>query len=400
MSLAWWAVAAGLAVPGYAFVGYPALLYLLSRLRGRRVSRARPAALPSVSVSLPVHNGEALIRGALEALLASDYPADRMQVLVISDASTDGTDRIVGEYRSRGVELHRLPERSGKTAAENAGKPLLRGEIVVNTDVSVRVHPAAIRLMVAAFADPGVGVAGAWEQSTRPHGTHAGESGYVGYEMWLRAVETQVAGMVGAAGCLYAIRAELHQGDFPVELSRDFASALIAREHGFRAVSVPEAICYVPVTAGLRREYRRKVRTFLRGMQTLVHKRALMNPFRYGLFAWMLVSHKLCRWLVPLALGLAAFGFGVAAVRDQAWTLVLAALGIALAVMAVAWVWPRGRPMPRLLAAPAYAVASNVAIVHAWLKMLHGDRNPVWEPTLRSESGPAPAGDSSRVRGR
>src|SRR5437879_13251472 len=108
-------------------------------------------------------------------------------------------------------------------------------------------------------------------------------------------------GIVGASGCLYAIRAGLHREFVPENLSRDFAAALIARRHGLRAVSVPEAVCFVPRGASLRQEYRRKVRTMARGLRTLWALRALLNPLRYGLFAWMLWSHKLCRWLVPWA---------------------------------------------------------------------------------------------------
>src|SRR5207245_7881979 len=104
---------------------------------------------------------------------------------------------------------------------------------------------------------------------------------------------------VRASVCRYQIRSELHMGRVPEDLSRDFAAALTAREHGRRAVSVPAALCLVPRGASLRQEYRRKVRTITRGLATLTHKRALLNPLRYGVFAWMLFSHKVCRWLVP-----------------------------------------------------------------------------------------------------
>lgn len=383
MTAAWWIVAAGLALPVYAYLLYPVLLSLLAALRSQRAVTQGPRDAPTISVSLPVYNGEATIRHALEALLTADYPEGKIQIVVVSDASTDRTDEIVREYAGRGVELLRLPRRGGKTAAENAAKRQLRGEIVVNTDACVLVHSAALKLLVARFEDSQVGVAGAREIPLRQDGIQAGESGYVDYEMWLRDQETRVSGMVGAAGCLYAIRAELHQGDFPAELSRDFASALIAREHGLRAVSVRDAVCYVPVTAGLQREYRRKVRTFLRGMQTLAYKARLLNPLRYGLFAWMLLSHKLCRWLVPVALALAVAALAASIVSTDGPIWVLGVVGIAPAAMVVGWFWPPDRPMPRPLAVLAYAVASNVAVLHAWLKVIRGDRNPTWEPTLR-----------------
>src|SRR5690606_27846349 len=126
-------------------------------------------------------------------------------------------------------------------------------------------------------------------------------SGYVGYEMWIRDLETRVAGIIGSSGCYYAIRPELHRLPLPEALSRDFSSALHAREHGYRAVSVPQATCAVPRGTSLKKEYRRKVRTITRGMQTLWYKRHLLDPVRYGSFAWMLWSHKICRWMLPWA---------------------------------------------------------------------------------------------------
>src|SRR5690606_39198192 len=113
-----------------------------------------------------------------------------------------------------------------------------------------------------------------------------GESGYVGYEMRVRALETRLGSIVGASGSFFAMRREIHEPDFPEQLSRDFASALMAVERGFRAVSVEEAICLVPRTRSLRTEFRRKARTMARGLETLWYKRHLMNPLKHGAFAW------------------------------------------------------------------------------------------------------------------
>jgi len=326
-----------------------------------------------------------VIAGTLERILGLDYPADLRQVLVVSDASTDGTDEIVAGFADRGVELLRVPRRQGKTAAENAARRCLTGEIIINTDASVRIDPAAVKHLVAAFRDPSVGVASARDVSVTnlEQQANAGEQAYVGYEMWIRDVETAVYGIVGASGCLYAIRSELHMGRVPEDLSRDFAAALTAREHGRRAVSVPAALCFVPRGASLRQEYRRKVRTITRGLATLTHKRALLNPLRYGVFAWMLFSHKVCRWLVPGA-GLLFLGALLALAPHAVWAQVLlASLAVVGMLAAIAWMRPEGEPMPRLLALPAYVAAGNVAVLHAWLRLLAGRPAPVWEPTRR-----------------
>jgi cellulose synthase/poly-beta-1,6-N-acetylglucosamine synthase-like glycosyltransferase len=275
--------------------------------------------------------------------------------------------------------------RSGKTAAENAAASRLRGEIVINTDATIRIPPHALKPLVRVFQDPTIGVASGRDVSVGrvEQEANRGESGYVGYEMWLRSLETRVGSIVGASGCFYAIRRSLVNSTFPAALSRDFASPLRAREFGYRTVSVDEAVCFVPRTTSLRAEFRRKIRTMARGLETLWHTRSLMNPRRYGAFAWMLVSHKLCRWLVHLALPLALIGLALLAPESVvAQVLLIVALLIAVAgTFALAASETRRLPLP--LAIAGFLVAVNVAALAAWWKAAKGERNPIWEPTRR-----------------
>ncbi len=376
---------------GYAYVGYPLLLMVLADWRRTAASRRvdRLPEWPAISITVPVYNEATNMAAKLEALLGLEYPADRRQILVVSDASNDGTDDIAARFADRGVELLRLPQRRGKTAAENAARHVLRGEIVVNTDASVRIHPQALQALVAAFADPSVGVASCRDVSvarTEASG-NLGETGYVGYEMWVRRLETRVYGLVGVSGCLYAIRKPLHMDLVPEALSRDFAAALVAREHGLRTVAVDEAMCYVPRTSSTRQEYRRKVRTMTRGLETLWYKRSLLNPLRYGVFAWMLFSHKLCRWLAPWALAAVAAGVAVLAVRQPWARWVLAAQGVLIGLGVAGWVWPPQSDPPRLLSLAAYGVVGTLAALRAWANGLRGELEPVWEPTRREPVG-------------
>jgi cellulose synthase/poly-beta-1,6-N-acetylglucosamine synthase-like glycosyltransferase len=370
----------------YAYAVYPAILWLLAR--ERTPQPAATSGQPLVSIVIPAYNEEAQIRGAIEALLAQDYPADRRQILILSDASTDRTDEIVGEYADGGVELLRMPVRGGKTAAENASVALLRGEIVINSDSSIRLHPAAVRRLVEAMADPQVGVASSRDVSvTRDlSSANAAEAGYVGYEMRVRALETRTGGIVGASGSGYAIRATLHRVPVRDDLSRDFSAALTARTHGYTAVSVDEALCLVPRTTSLRAEYKRKVRTIARGMETLLHNRHLLDPSRYGLFAWKLMSHKVCRWLVPVSVIPAAIGLSLLAVVHT-WAAVLFGLGLLGALVAAGGaLWPVSRPMPRAISLVSFAAAANVAVVHAIYRVIHGHEDHLWEPTRRTSS--------------
>jgi hypothetical protein len=369
---------AALALVTYTIVGYPLLLLLLAPRR-RTPRPGAPPRWPSISVTLSTHNGAAEIGPTLEALLADPYPGPR-QILVVSDGSTDDTVQLVARFAARGVALLALPARVGKTEAENQALDRLTGEIIVNTDATVLIRPGAIVALVQALADPEVGIASSRDLSVdRGQRHNREEQGYVGYEMWLRDLETAMGGIVGASGSLYAIRAGLHRRRLPGHLSRDFSAVLHARERGFRAISVPEAVCSIPRGAGGRQEYRRKVRTMARGLATLGAHRRLLDPFRYGRFAWMLWSHKVLRWAIPPVVGAALAG-AVLPGSSTPWIqgVILAGAGVA----ALGWWWPRGTP-PRVVALPAAAAGAIVAGIVAWWVALTGGAQAVWEPTRR-----------------
>lgn len=380
--LAWVLIALPFALAAYAYALYPALLRVLALGRPAPASPADPASWPFISITVPAYNEERAIRATIENLLACDYPADRREILVVSDASTDGTDAIVREYADRGVSLLRLPQRGGKTAAENAAGAAVHADIVINTDASVRIKHDSLKPLVRMFADATVGVASGRDLSVGDVAAEssAGESGYVGYEMGLRALETRVGSIIGASGCFYAFRRSVYDTQFPDALSRDFASVLIAREQGYRSVSVDAAVCYVPRTVSLEAEFRRKIRTMARGLATLWYKRALLNPLRYGAFSFMLASHKLARWLVYLALPFSAVGLILLATTGPIGTVTLAAsiVGVALGVLGMRW-----SGAPRIVRTAGFAFASALAGVLAWRDALARKRRPIWEPTRR-----------------
>lgn len=380
--LALLAISAGITLYAYAF--YPLLLWGVSRARRRTpLISTEPTTWPSVSITLPAYNAQDTLRPVLDALVRTDYPRERRQILVVSDGSTDGTDALVRDYAMQGVELLRIEGRLGKTEVENRAFDALRGEIIVNTDSSVTIEPDAIKKLVAALADPAVGVASGRDISVASVGAvgHASEAAYVGYEMWIRDLETAAGGIIGSSGCLYAIRAPLHRRVLPGRLSRDFSSALWARLNGARAVSVRGAVCFVPRAANVRVEYRRKIRTMSRGIQTLFYHGALLNPFRYGSFAWFLWSHKLIRWLVPFALATGAAA--LVALSGTHWWAALGSVGLAGGLL-LAFVGWNAASAPRLASTAAYFVSGTVAGIIAWKRALFEDGAPVWEPTPRA----------------
>jgi cellulose synthase/poly-beta-1,6-N-acetylglucosamine synthase-like glycosyltransferase len=384
-ALAWWA---------YAYAGYPLALAILVRVRRRMSPATTPRDWPQITICIAAHNEAASIADTIERTLALDYPADRRHILVISDGSTDDTDGIVGRYASRGVELLCIEKRGGKTAGENQAIGRLRGSIIVNTDATVFVDQFAIKPLVRAFDDPDVGVASGRDISVAPRAPSGrvertrSESAYVGYEMWVRSLETRVGGIVGASGCLYAARAVVQRTHLPGGVARDFAAPLIARDLGLRAVSVNEAVCRVPRSTDLAREFQRKRRTITRGIATLARFRHLLNPRRTGLFAWKLASHKVVRWLAPVWAMAAGAALVAMAFRLGLAVPVTVALGVVALVTIIGSRGGSGR-LSRACASVAFGVVGNLAVVSAWISFLRGVNPPVWEPTRRT-TGPAP----------
>jgi cellulose synthase/poly-beta-1,6-N-acetylglucosamine synthase-like glycosyltransferase len=377
-----------LAFFAYAYVGYPILLWLVGKVRRYRVVTSDPAEWPSITITVPAFNAVDKLGRTLDHLLATDYPAEKRQIVVLSDASTDGTDEMVKEvYGPKGVEVYRAPKRGGKTELENASMTVARGDIVINVDATILIPRDSIKPLIRAFGDPTVGVASGRDVSVGAEAQEANgsESGYVGYEMSVRRLETRAGRIVGASGCFYGFRRQV-QAILPGELSWDFARPLFARELGYRAVSVEEAICLVPRTPALKTEFNRKVRTMARGLQTLWYKRALLNPVRYGAFAWMLFSHKLARWLVMPTIPFAVLGLALVSASQPLAQIAL--LGVVLGGLAglVGLQWSASKRVPRLFALAGFALGAVVAGISAWREFFRGQNLAVWAPTPRPEA--------------
>jgi Glycosyl transferase family 2 len=369
----------------YAYVVYPALVWCVAAVRPRNGLPAdRSDEWPTVTITVPVYNAVGSVAATLERLLAVDYPRDKLQLLVMSDASDDGTDDVVREFAARGVELMSAPVRRGKTAAENAAVAAARGEIVVNIDATVVVPRASLKHLIRAFADPTVGVASGRDLSVDAAGNGAGaESGYTNYEMIVRDFETRAGSIVGASGCFYGIRKRIRKSALPPGLSWDFASTLVAREQGFRSVSVAEALCIVPRTPQIRLELNRKSRTMARGLSTLFHFRGLMNPLAYGGFALMLVSHKLFRWIPYLLAPASIVALAFLASRGglPAVLFAIVALGILMGALAIRY---GGSVRFKPMVFAGFVVAAMAAGFLAWLDAIRGTRVVIWDPTPRA----------------
>ena len=285
----------------YVYVGYPCALMLVTLVRSRSVKKAeKGSAAPLVSFIITAHNEERRIREKIENTLAQDYPARAFEIIVASDCSTDATDDVVRGYADR-VRLIRAPERNGKEAAQQLAIAAASGHILVFSDVATAIAPDGVSNIVRNFADATVGCVSSVDRFVDREGRVSGEGAYVRYEMFLRALETRVNSLVGLSGSFFAARRDVCR-KWATDRQSDFSTLLNAVEIGLRGVLDPESAGYYRSVVDDRRESERKVRTVVRGIAVLARNLRMLNPLRYGLFAWQLASHKLGRWLIPFAM--------------------------------------------------------------------------------------------------
>jgi cellulose synthase/poly-beta-1,6-N-acetylglucosamine synthase-like glycosyltransferase len=363
----------------YTYVGYPCLIWALAR--SRRLATSAGTELPGVSLIIPAHNESANIVAKVRNVLALDYPKALLEVIWVSDGSTDDTANLIRSTAGADAIVVELTGRGGKAAALNTGLARSSHDIVAFSDASILLEGRALRRLVAPFEDPRVGCVSG--EDVIPGG--GGEALYGRYELFLRRQESSVSSIVGASGCFYAQRRDLC-GQFLPGVAPDFLSVLRTIEAGSRAVSEPGARGSMAAVARIGDEFQRKVRTLLRGITTLAMFPQLLSPRRHGLYAMQLASHKLMRWLVPFFLAVALLTNILLAPASWLFT---ALLGVQLAfyvLAALAWagVGPVARSLPGKAA--LYLVVTNVAALVAWVKFAAGVRQELWNPSERSRS--------------
>ncbi len=377
MELVFW-VSVGLIV--YTYAGYPLLLALLQLVCHRPVTKR--TYLPPVTIIIPFYNEERRVRDKLQNTLDLDYPGDLLQIIVASDCSTDGTDDLLRTYtKSHGVEMVRLEERQGKHYAQGLALQSARNDIIVFSDASISLPRNSLQKMMGNFSDPGIGCVTSQDAVLDDPDGNNREGLYIRYDMWLRRLESDCGSTTGLSGAFYATRRELTE-DWAPDMSNDFYIPLRAVRRGLRAIIDPNVTCSYKLVRSFREEFKRKVRTIVHGLQVFFHHGGLLNPFRFGLYAWKLASHKLCRWLVPLFMAIAYASNLYLIPHDPLylWLFILqtAFYGIA----ALGFLFPGWHRLNVVRIVYFFAVA-NLAIAVGWIKFLTGERYTSWEPSKR-----------------
>lgn len=377
---------ASVAFAGYVLVGFPLLVLARGLLRPVAIRPAPPGtSWPTVTVVVAARNEAACIAPKVERVLALDYPADRLEVVVASDGSDDGTDDLVRAIADPRCRLLSLP-RSGKAASLNAAVAVAQGEVLVFTDANSWFTDGALKALVTPLFDPHVGgVAGdqRYQGGDRADHRSDGERAYWSFDRLLKAAESRGGSTVSATGAIYAVRRELVER-VPDDVTDDFFISTGVVAAGRRLVFAPDAVALEPPAPSVGLEFARKVRIMTRGLTGVRRRAALLDPRRSGFYAVQLLSHKVLRRLVAVPV-LASFLCLVPLARRDRRYLPLLAVESSFFAVGLAGVVAPGHPIARrrAVALPAYACMVHVAALRAGWNVARGRSITRWEPPSR-----------------
>ncbi len=287
----------------YTYFGYLLLMALLLNFKkAKPVNKA--TITPPISIVVSAYNEEKNIGAKLNDITNIDYPKDKMEVVVISDKSSDRTDEIIKSFSDKGVRLLRLEERSGKVSAYRRALPQLKGEIIVFSDATSILNVDSVKELISNFNDPTVGCAGGLLLYVNPKQAiiGKGEKKYWGYEKRVREYESKLCSLPCVSGTLYAVRKELYPIDMKDDLADDLIVPFNVKKLGFRTGLDPAAVCKDVTTLSIEEEMAKRIRITIQNIRGLLDQLDIVNPFKYGLFSLIVISHKLFRLLVPFFL--------------------------------------------------------------------------------------------------
>lgn len=366
----------------YIYVGYPILLKYLPKLPENRAHTTTDFQ-PQVSILIPAFNEAAVIEATIRNKLEQQYPAEAIQIIVISDESEDGTDDIVKRLATDDARIHliRQSPRQGKTAGLNLAIPQATGDIVIFSDANSHYHPNALRELVNCFRNPDIGYVTGKMVYTNSDGSLVGDgcSAYMKYENHMRSLETQIGSIVGVDGGIDAIRKSLYQPMNPDQLP-DFVLPLKVVTQGKRVIFCENALLNEESLSNSQSEFRMRVRVSLRAYWAMWDMKHLFNPFRYKIFALQLLSHKLLRYLafIPLILAFISNGFITGEGDFYQFTFLVQILFYGAASFVVL----NDGTSNRWLGLAHYFCLINIASAMAFLKFIKGEKIVLWKPRV------------------
>jgi cellulose synthase/poly-beta-1,6-N-acetylglucosamine synthase-like glycosyltransferase len=390
-----YAIAASLCIVGYAYAGYPALVYVCSRLFGRKPQRPLVPAeqLPSVTLLIAAYNEARDIRERILNALQLEYPRGKLEIIIASDGSSDETAKIAREYASKGVRVIEFPVRRGKSSVLNDVIPHCRGEVIMFSDANTSTEPDSVRNLAAWFSDPEVGVVCGKLILVDPIKGRNVDSLYWKYETFLKTCEARLGALLGSNGGIYALRKVVYQeipGDTIVD---DFVIPLLARERtGCKIVYDVEAVAYEETPSSIASEFQRRARIGAGGFQAITLLSGLLNP-KHGWLSFAFFNHKVLRWFSPLFLGFALFGNllwiamcmpHVGNVFHLPWAALFLMCQVAFyASSLLSGMLPTKPKLFKIFRLSAMFTSMNAALAVGFWRWYRGKQNCAWKRTLR-----------------
>lgn len=386
----------GLFIVFYTYIGYGILLYALVRLKEcfrKPIPRPLPAdeELPPLTLFIAAYNEEDVVDEKMRNCLQLDYPADKLRILWVTDGSNDHTNERLSRWRHATV-LHQ-PERQGKTAALNRGMPFVSTPLVVFTDANTCLNREALKEMVHAFADPRVGCVAGEKRiavQSKDNAASGGEGLYWKYESTLKALDARLYSAVGAAGELFAVRRELFE-EMPADtLLDDFILSLRIVMQGHTIAYCANAYATESGSANMREEEKRKVRIAAGGLQSIWRLRPLLNPFRYGIFSFQYVSHRVLRWSVTPVLLFLLLPLNALLAFTASAPLPYAVIWLLQALFYLMGSWGHylsaKQIKNKILFIPYYFLFMNINVIRGfnYLRKRKGKANGAWEKARRA----------------
>jgi cellulose synthase/poly-beta-1,6-N-acetylglucosamine synthase-like glycosyltransferase len=370
---------------GFAYAGYPLVVWLLARAFGRAAvpPPVESADLPTVSLLVVAHNEAADIDARIRNALALNYPPGKLEIVIASDGSTDGTDAIVAGYADRGVRLLAFRENRGKAAALDAAVPLLTGDVIVLSDANTQMDPEAVRQLAAWFADPTVGVVCGTLVLTDPATGCNADGLYWRYETFLKKCEGRLGALLGCNGAIYAVRRSVFPRVPAGTIVDDLVIPLAARRAtGCRVVYDPHAVAHEETAPDVRAEFRRRARIGAGGFQSIARLWPLLSP-AHGWVSFTFLAHKVLRWLSPFALlGMLILNVPLLDVPGFGWVLA-AQVGFYATAALVACLPCRSRAL-RVARLTTMFAAMNLALLVGFVRWVSGTQGGTWRRTERS----------------
>lgn len=381
----------GIALVVYTYIGYGVVIGVLVKLKNalRPDAPLKPIEdYPTVAFVIAAYNEEDYIRDKVANSLALDYPVDKLDIIFVTDGSSDRTPEILKEYETDGIRVLHEDARKGKIHAMHRAMGYVKAEISIFSDANTELNPEALQQIVAHYQNPKVGaVAGekrikVLEKDTA---TGAGEGIYWKYESWLKKMDSAFYSVVGAAGELFSVRTNLYEQVPENSLLDDFMLSMRIAQKGYRVKYEPQAQAWETPSTSVKEEFKRKIRICAGGIQSILWLLPLLNIFKFGWLSFQYVSHRVLRWtLTPLAL-VAVFGLNIwLATFPLPFYKLMMGLQILFYLAALVGWWLQTKKIKlKVLFVPYYFVVMNLSVFLGFWRFVKGQQNVAWEKAAR-----------------